>query len=113
MEIASRELDANLILALFSLKKNFNVILGDSSTYSYLLKKNLLIPGIVLTKSVTHGEAKSKPHSLFKSNGFKLTAIDHEHGVLDSLNYKKYFEFEAKQNLPISVCSSVIESTDH
>jgi surface carbohydrate biosynthesis protein len=91
MEIASRELDANLILALFSLKKNFNVILGDSSTYSYLLKKNLLIPGIVLTKSVTHGEAKSKLHSLFKSNGFKLTAIDHEHGVLDSLNYKKYF----------------------
>ena len=39
MEITSRELDANLILIIFSLKKNFNVFLGDSSTYRYLLKK--------------------------------------------------------------------------
>jgi surface carbohydrate biosynthesis protein len=91
MEIAARELDCNLILALFSLKKRFNVFIGDSFTYRYLLKKKLLNPGIVLTKSVTHGEAKSKLHDLFKSQDFKLTAIDHEHGLLDELNYKKYF----------------------
>ena len=44
MEITSRELDANLILIIFLLKKNFNVFLGDSSTYKLLLKKKLLSP---------------------------------------------------------------------
>ena len=39
MEIATRELDANLILILFSLKKEFNVFIGDSSTYRFLLNK--------------------------------------------------------------------------
>ena len=91
MEITSRELDANLILIIFSLKKNFNVFLGDSSTYRYLLKKNMLLPGIVLTKSVTHGKKKSDLHNKFKSQGFILTSIDHEHGVLDSLDYKNFF----------------------
>ena len=91
MEIASRELDANLILALFSLRQNFNVYIGDSSTYRYLLKKSLLSPGVVLTKSVTHGDAKSELHNLFKSSGFILTSIDHEHGVLDDLDFKEYF----------------------
>ena len=64
---------------------------GDSSTYKKLLKKKLLSPGIVLTKSVTHGLRKSNIHNLFKSQGFILTSIDHEHGVLDNLNYKKFF----------------------
>ena len=91
MEITSRELDANLILIIFSLKKNFNVFLGDSSTYRHLLKKKMLIPGIVLTKSVTHGEKKSNLHNKFKSQGFILTSIDHEHGVLDNLDYKNFF----------------------
>ena len=91
MEITTRELQANLILTIFSLKKNFNVFLGDLSTYKKLLKKKLLSPGIVLTKSVTHGLRKSNIHNLFKSQGFILTSIDHEHGVLDNLNYKKFF----------------------
>lgn len=91
MEIATRELDANLILILFSLKKKFNIFVGDSSTYRFLLSKKFLQPGIVLTKSVTHGEHKSKLHSAFKAQGFILTTIDHEHGVLDDLDYKKYF----------------------
>ena len=91
MEIATRELDANLILILFSLKKEFNVFIGDSSTYRFLLNKKILKPGIVLTKSVTHGEQKSKLHDTFKAQGFILTTIDHEHGVLDDLDYKKYF----------------------
>ena len=91
MEITSRELDANLILIIFSLKKNFNVFLGDSSTYRHLLKKKMLIPGVVLTKSVTHGEKKSNLHNKFKSQGFILTSIDHEHGVLDNLDYKNFF----------------------
>ena len=91
MEITSRELDANLILIIFSLKKKFNVFFGDSSTYKILLKKKLLSPGIVLTKSVTHGKKKSDLHNDFKSQGFILTSIDHEHGVLDNLNYKNFF----------------------
>jgi len=92
MEITSRELDANLILIIFSLKKNFNVLLGDSSTFRFLLKKKMLLPGIVLTKSITHGKKKSELHDEFKSQGFILTSIDHEHGVLDSLEiYKNFF----------------------
>lgn len=91
MEIISRELDANLILMIYSLKKNFNVFLGDSFTFRKLLDKKLLASGIVLTKSVTHGKKKSELHDIFRSQNFKLTSIDHEHGVLDTLDYKEYF----------------------
>ena len=91
MEIATRELDANLILILFSLKKNFNVFIEDSSTYRFMLDKKLLQPGIVLTKSVTHGKLKSRLHDSFKTQGFTLTTLDHEHGILDDLDYNKFF----------------------
>ena len=86
-----RELHGNLLLALVSLKKNFNIYISDTATFKYLLEKNLINPGILHTKSIVHGEAKSKFHQKLYDKDFKITAIDEEHGLLDNYDYKEYF----------------------
>ena len=86
-----RELHGNLLLALFSLKRNFNIYISDTATFKYLLGKNLINPGILHTKSITHGEAKSKFHQQLIDKNFKITAIDEEHGLLDNYDYNEYF----------------------
>lgn len=86
-----RELHGNLLLALVSLKKNFNIYISDTATFKYLLEKNLIAPGILHTKSITHGDAKSKFHQQLVDKNFKITAIDEEHGLLDNYDYKEYF----------------------
>ena len=91
MEIASRELFSNLLLTSFALRKNFNVYIGDTKTYKTLLEKNLINPGIIHTKSITHGKKKSILHDLLLKKKFIITSQDQEHGVLDNLNYKKFF----------------------
>ena len=91
MEIASRELFGNLLLTSFALRKNFNVYIGDTKTYKTLLEKNLINPGIIHTKSITHGKKKSILHDLLLKKKFIITSQDQEHGVLDNLNYKKFF----------------------
>ena len=87
-----RELHGNLLLALFSLKRNFNIYISDTATFKYLLGKNLINPGILHTKSITHGEAKSKFHQQLIDKNFKITAIDEEHGLLDNYDYNEYYK---------------------
>ena len=91
MEMARRELLGNLLLTIISLKKHFNVYISDTATFKYLLEKNLIKPGIIHTKSITHGEAKAKFHQNLYEKNFKITAIDEEHGLIDSFDYEKYF----------------------
>ena len=91
MEMVRRELHGNLLLTLISLKKSFNVYISDSSTFKHLLKKNLINPGIIHTKSITHGEAKSKFHQNLHEKKYLITAIDEEHGLLDDFDYEEYF----------------------
>ena len=91
MEMSRRELHGNLLLTLIALKKFFNIYISDSSTYKYLIKNNLINPGIIHTKSITHGDAKSKFHQKLYDKNFLITAIDEEHGLLDNFDYKEYF----------------------
>ena len=91
MEMVRRELHGNLLLTLFSIKKKFNVYISDSATFRYLIKKDLICPGIIHTKSVTHGKLKSELHQKFFKKNFLITAIDEEHGLLDDYDYKEYF----------------------
>jgi len=91
MEMVRRELHGNLLLTIISLKKSFNVYISDSSTFKHLLKKNLINPGIIHTKSITHGEAKSKFHQNLHEKKYLITAIDEEHGLLDDFDYEEYF----------------------
>ena len=90
MEMARRELHGNLLLTIVSLKRTFNVYISDSATFKYLLKKNLVNPGIIHTKSITHGEAKSKFHQNLQEKKYLITAIDEEHGLLD-VDYEEHF----------------------
>jgi surface carbohydrate biosynthesis protein len=91
MEMAQRELNGNLLLTIVSLKKHFNVYISDTATFKYLLKKNLINPGIIHTKSITHGQAKAKFHQKLYEKNFKITAIDEEHGLLEDYGYEQYF----------------------
>jgi surface carbohydrate biosynthesis protein len=91
MEMVRRELHGNLLLTLLALKKSFNVYISDPATLKYLLEKNLINPGIIHTKSITHGEAKAKFHQIMNDKNFMITAIDEEHGLLDNFDYKEYF----------------------
>lgn len=91
MEITKRELYGNLLLTLYALKNNFNVYIGDSNTYKYLIKRNLIDASIIHTKSIVHGKLKSELHENLFNKKFLITAIDEEHGVLDTLDYIKFF----------------------
>ena len=76
MEMVRRELHSNLLLTLVSLKNNFNIYLSDSNTYKYLINNNLINPGIIHTKSITHGNAKSTFHQkLFEKNFLRAWTI--------------------------------------
>ena len=91
MEITKRELYGNLLLTLYALKNNFNVYIGDTNTYKYLIKRKLIDASIIHTKSIVHGKLKSELHESLQKKNFLITAIDEEHGVLDNLDYIKFF----------------------
>ena len=77
-------------MILFSLKKKFNVFIGDSSTYRFLLDKKLLQPGIVLTKVLLMENLNQDFMTLLKHKVY-TNHFDHEHGILDDFDYKKFF----------------------
>jgi len=90
-EIYKREFLSNLLLALIASKKNFKIYLGTNDVFKLLLKNKLITPGIFHTKSLTHGLNKKNLHKDLKKNNFLLTAIDQEHGVINSGSYDELF----------------------
>jgi len=90
-EYFKREFYSNILISVIASQKKYNVYVGTNTAYKYLLKKNLLKPGIFHTKSVSHGLDKRKFHkSLFDKN-FILTCIDEEHGVINEGSYEDIF----------------------
>ena len=90
-EYFKREFYSNILISVIASQKKYNVYIGTNTAYKYLLKKNLLKPGIFHTKSVSHGLDKRKFHkSLFDKN-FILTCIDEEHGVINEGSYEDIF----------------------
>jgi surface carbohydrate biosynthesis protein len=74
MEIASRELDARLLLAAIAVERGFEVVLGQK----WLIERNVerMTPGIYLSKTLTIRDAKvlARAHR----NGYITAAIDEE-----------------------------------
>lgn len=74
MEIASRELDSRLLLAVLALARGFEVVLGQK----WLIERNVdaMPPGIYLSKSLTQRDARTIMR--VKELGYLVAAIEEE-----------------------------------
>lgn len=74
MEIASRELDSRLLLAVIAAARGFEVVLGQK----WLIERNIehMTPGVYLSKTLTVRDAKMLKRA--KQAGYITAAIDEE-----------------------------------
>lgn len=88
-EVSTRELDSKILLAVLAASKGHQVIISDLNGIRKGLLNGLLSPGIFHTKSLTPNDEKIGIHNLLVNNGFKITSIDEEGGLLE----KGYSDF--------------------
>jgi surface carbohydrate biosynthesis protein len=81
LEIASRELDSKLLLAVLAASKGHQVVVSSLREITNGLKMGALKPGIFHTKSLTPGKVKIDIHQKIIDNGSKITSIDEEAGI--------------------------------
>lgn len=89
LEIAARELDSKLLLAVLSASRGHRVMISDMAGFNIGLKNKLIKPGIFFTKSLTPSKSKIKYHQNLINKGFVITSIDEEHGLLED-DYKLF-----------------------
>ena len=83
VEIAARELDSKLLLAVIAASRGHEVIVLNIGTIMKLIKNKKIAPGVFHTKSLTPGQKKINRHQLLKENGFLITSIDEEGNLVD------------------------------
>ena len=89
LEIAVRELDSKLLLAVKAALRGHDVLIGEGKTIDRLRERYKLAPGIFHTKSLTPNSQKKDLHSRLKEAGFLITSIDEEGGLLDP-SYERF-----------------------
>ena len=89
IEWTKRELDSSLLMATLAADKGANIFLSDSDSFIFLLKKNLIKPGVFHTKSLVHDSRKQKFIENLKNKNFMITAVDEEGGFVP--NDVKFF----------------------
>ncbi len=105
-EFYKREFLSNLLLSTIASKNNLKVYIGTNQVFNVLHKKKLINPGIFHTKSLSHGEFKSKFHKDLKKNNFLLTCIDEEHGVIDKGSFDDLFIKPRIHSNDLDLCSA-------
>lgn len=83
IELAVRELDSKLLLATLAASRGHQVIISDLPSFICGLKNRSLAPGIFHTKSLTGSKEKIDRHQLIIDNGFKITSMDEEGGLVE------------------------------
>ncbi len=87
-EITKRELDSNILLACIAANNNFEVMVSNSDTIKNLNNKKFLKEGVFHTKSLVHGQKKTKLHNEIKMNKMSITSLDEEAGLIyDDLTF--------------------------
>lgn len=86
IEWTKRELDSNLLLATLAAEKGAEIYLSDSASFDFLLKRKLINPGVFHSKSLVHDERKQIFFENLKKNGFFITSIDEENGLVHDKN---------------------------
>ncbi len=88
-EIAARELDSKILLAVLAAARGHQVIVSDIETIEKGICRGKLAPGIFHTKSLTPGDSKITRHQNIIDNGSLVTSIDEE-SCLDTYGYDKF-----------------------
>ena len=101
VEVASRELDGKLLLAVLAASNNHDVLISDIGSFVKGLKSGVLKPGIFHTKSLTPGIKKINRHNIIAEKGFLISSMDEEgnlvkHGY-DSFSILRYSEETVSQ----------------
>ena len=91
MEIAARELDSKLLLAVVAASRGHDVLISEMSAIMKGAQREALQPGVFYTKSLTPSEKKISRHQTLVDGGFPITSIDEE-GGLTHHGYKKFAE---------------------
>ena len=88
-EIAARELDSKILLAVLAAAKGHQVIISDVEAIEKGICRGILSPGIFHTKSLSPGKIKISRHQEVIDNGSLVTSIDEE-SCLDTRGYDKF-----------------------
>lgn len=83
VEIAARELDSKLLLAVIAASRGHHAIVAVTSEILSAVEKGVFAPGIFHTKSLTPADFKISRHEELKNRGFAITSLDEEGGLLD------------------------------
>jgi len=89
VESVIRELDSKILLATIAASRGHQVLVSNLSSITRGIRAGLLAPGIFHTKSLTPGEDKILRHQKIIDNGFYITSIDEEGGLID-VGYDKF-----------------------
>ena len=83
VEIAARELDSKLLLAVIAASRGHDVLISDIVSIMKGAQSGALSPGIFHTKSLTSSDKKIARHQVLVDSGFPITSIDEEGGLVD------------------------------
>lgn len=89
VEIAARELDSKLLLAVVAASRGHDVMVSDISAIMKGAQSSALAPGVFHTKSLTPRNKKIARHKTLLDRGFSITSIDEEGGLIDH-GYDKF-----------------------
>jgi surface carbohydrate biosynthesis protein len=89
LEVAVRELDSKLLLAVKAAERGHYVLIGEERSLDRLRRRHNLVPGIYHTKSLTPTKQKKELHARIKADGFVITSIDEEGGLIDA-SYERF-----------------------
>ena len=83
VEISSRELESKILLAALAAEKGHNVVISELNLFKAALDKKLIPKGIFHAKSLTPNINLIARHQQMIDDGFLITSIDEEGGILD------------------------------
>jgi surface carbohydrate biosynthesis protein len=83
VEIALRELDNKLLLAVLGASRGHQILVSNLNSIIEGVRTGVLKPGIFHTKSLTPTSKKIARHQSLLDRGFQVTSIDEEGGMID------------------------------
>jgi surface carbohydrate biosynthesis protein len=105
IEVAVRETQSKLLLAILAAVRGHEVLLSDLESLEKGIVRRYLVPGIFHTKSITPGKTKTERHNRICKNDSIITSIDEEGGLVnygyDWMLNSRYSEAMVKQTSAI------------
>lgn len=82
VEIAARELDSKLLIAVIAASRGHHVTISDDKEVMLAANCSAIPPGIFHTKSLTPSVEKIRFHESLCNKGFLITSLDEEGGLI-------------------------------